>query len=1342
LSAAPSLPPDFRGPEQAPPQEPPRRPLWKKLLIGAGILLAVVVLLVVIGIEFVLHSSSAHNYILKTANEKGSQALATNLQVGNYGLSFSGISPTLDLYDVTIAGAAPYATPPLLRVDHMQVGVRVVSILSRKWYLSDVVVNRPVVHVFVDKQGNTNLPKPKSSGGRSNTNIFDLAIRRAVLDRGEIYYNDRKSVVTADLHDLDFQSSYDPAPRYFGKISYSNGHLQMSTFNTIGHDFSAGFEYAPDKFTLRNATLHTGSSHITVNALVRNFANPTANAEYDARLDAGEFRTVLKNPTLPAGLIDLNGKLQYVSRPNQPFLQVLELDGTLASKQLQVITSGVRGVVQNVGARYSLKNGDVDVKNMHANVLGGDLNGTLAMRNIAAGAAKSHLAATLRNVSLAGLKTMVQSPALKQVALIGNLNADADATWGKTLDDLSAHANASVNANVAPSQAGGTSVPMDAVIHASYSAPSKIVTLANSYVRMPQTSLNLNGTVSDHSSLEVRLQANDLHQLEAIGAMFQTKPAALGLYGTASFNGTVTGSTSAPRLTGQLHAANLRVRGSSWRLLRTNVDVSPTQSALHNGELDPMQRGRITFNLRAGLQNWSFTDSSPFEVALNVNQLNVQNLVQAAGSTVPVSGTLNVDVQAHGSRLNPVGNGAIELSQAEISGEPIQSATLRFQGTGDTVHTELALRLPAGQANGAVDYFPKQHAYDANLRANNIRLEQLQTVKANNLQLTGVLNLTASGRGTIDNPLLVARAEIPSLTIQNQSMKGLTLQTNVANHVANVALDSQVIDTNIRGRATVQLRGDYETTATLDTQPIPFAPLVAAYAPAQAGQLTGQTELHATLRGPLKRKESVEAHLTIPILQANYQNAVRIAAPQPIHADYMNGVLTLQRSALRGTGTDLQFQGRVPVLDKNAPVALLLQGTLDLRLAQILNPDIVSSGQLQFDIDSFGQFSDPNVQGQVRIVNAAFATGDAPLGLRNGNGLLTLTRNRLDIATFKGQVGGGNISARGGVIYRPTIGFDLAVSADNIRLLYPAGVRSGIAANIVMTGTPDTAYLRGTVDLDQLSFTPDFDLMDMMGQFGGTTSPPPSRGFTNNLQLQLALRSPQGINLSSRELSLAGGLNLQVRGTAAQPVILGRVNLTSGDLIFRGNRYLLQGATLDFINPATTQPVVNAALDTTIQQYNIAMRFEGPVDKMRTSYTSDPALPPADIINLLAFGKTTEASAANPNPPGNLGAESMIAGAVAGQVTNRLQKVAGISQLSIDPTLGGSGSSGQQNPGATITLQQRVTSKIFVTFSTDVTSTNRQVIQLEYRKSPRFSFSGTRDQNGGFAVDTKIRKKW
>ena len=89
------------------------------------------------------------------------------------------------------------------------------------------------------------------------------------------------------------------------------------------------------------------------------------------------------------------------------------------------------------------------------------------------------------------------------------------------------------------------------------------------------------------------------------------------------------------------------------------------------------------------------------------------------------------------------------------------------------------------------------------------------------------------------------------------------------------------------------------------------------------------------------------------------------------------------------------------------------------------------------------------------------------------------------------------------------------------------------------------------------------------------------------------------------------------------------------------------------------------------------------------------------------------------------------------QVSTQLEKFAGISQVSLDPVLPGN----QQNAGAKITVQQRVTGNLFVTFSTDTVS-QRQAIKMEYQVSPKVSMSGVRDQNGGFAVDLRVRKSW
>jgi translocation and assembly module TamB len=151
------------------------------------------------------------------------------------------------------------------------------------------------------------------------------------------------------------------------------------------------------------------------------------------------------------------------------------------------------------------------------------------------------------------------------------------------------------------------------------------------------------------------------------------------------------------------------------------------------------------------------------------------------------------------------------------------------------------------------------------------------------------------------------------------------------------------------------------------------------------------------------------------------------------------------------------------------------------------------------------------------------------------------------------------------------------------------------------------------------------------------------------------------------------------------------------------------------------------------------MLFRGTLDRIRTTYTSEPPLPPSDIINLLVFGKTSQAQAQTATPTfGTLGAESMIASSVSNQVTSRLEKIAGISQLSVDPILGGA----SRDPSARITIQQRITADLFVTYATDATSTQRQVIKVDYQYTPRVAISGTRDQNGGFAFDVRIRKSW
>ena len=1309
--------------------------LWKAAAWVGGILITLL-LIAGLAVTILLHSARFHHYVLSTVEQKASESIGTKVQLQNFALNLSNLS--LDLYGLTVAGASPYPDPPLLQVAHGEVGVRIVSVLHRKWYLDSLVIDQPVVRVFTDAHGVSNIPTIKSSGSSSSkTSLFDLGIRHAVLDRGAVYYNDRQSVLSADLRNVDFRASFDSLlQKYSGKLSYTDGHLQSGTFKPIPHNLDAEFDATPTTFHLAQARLTSETSQVVLNATLQDYSHPQVQGNYVATLDGSQFRRILENPSVPVGFIRASGSVQYQEIANRTPLDTVLIKGDLSSQQLNIQTPTVRSQVRNIAAHYVLENGDATLEDFRASLLGGELTANGKMSSID-GNAHSKFNAGLRGIQLAALNGAMKSSALpKGVSLGGVLNADANASWGKTFDDVIAHADATVHGKVSGQ---GKDVPIESGLHGNYTGKGQELALKQSFLRTPQSTLTMNGVVSRRSSLDLKFQSNNLSELETVADVFRAPGPPLGLAGTALFQGTVRGSTSDPHLTGQLTASNFHFKGTEWRVLRTNVDVNQSMASLQHADLEPASHGKITFDASTGLHKWAFTGASPLEVDLKASQLDVQDLVKLSGQQVPVTGTLAANVKMHGTELSPIGQGNVSLTHVTAYDQPVTSATLNFDGTGEEVHGDLGVELPAGSLKSKVSVRPRQKSYNAQLTATGIRLEQLQAIKAQNINAKGVVSVKANGAGTFDNPQLDATLQIPQIDIQDQKIADVNLQMNVANHLATANLTSAAVGTTIKANAKVGLTGDYPADATLDTQTIPLQPIFAIYAPEQADDLTGQTELHATLHGPLKNKNLLEAHVTIPTLKLAYSNTIQLAETSPIHVDYKDTKITLQRSGLKGTDTDLQFQGSMSTT-KGAPVSLLLLGTVNLHLAQAFAPDIRSSGELKFNINSSGATDSPDVGGQVEIVDANFASGDLPVGLQHGNGVLTLTKDRLNITKFEGTVGGGAVTAQGGVAYRPSVQFDLGLSAKGVRALYPQGVRETVNADIRLAGSTDNAVLGGQVRLADLSFTPAFDLNSFIDQFSGGVSAPATPGLAQSIQLNLGVTSENNINLVSRTLSINGSANLRVRGTAAEPVILGRVNLDGGDIILNGDRFVLNGGTIEFVNPSETQPVVNLALNTTIQQYNISMRFNGPVDQLRTNYSSDPSLPAADIINLLAFGSTTEASANSPSLPANQQAASLVASQVSSQVTSRISKVAGISQLSINPVLAGGTSQGP--PGANITIQQRVTGNLFVTFSSNVASTQNETIQGQYQISPRVAVSATRDQNGGVAFDTLIKKTW
>jgi translocation and assembly module TamB len=818
---------------------------------------------------------------------------------------------------------------------------------------------------------------------------------------------------------------------------------------------------------------------------------------------------------------------------------------------------------------------------------------------------------------------------------------------------------------------------------------------------------------------------------------FSAKAASLPLIsGSAKLDATVHGSFQKPKVSGHLSAQNLRVQGSEWKSAAFSVTASSSQIAISRGVLISATRGRATFDSTIALRNWSYLPSDSIHANLSAQQLSLTDLERLAHVQYPVSGDLSANLSLNGSQLNPSGSGSITLTNARAYDEPIQTLALKFEGSDGTITSRLRVAATAGEANASLRYTPRTRSYKVALDAPAIVLQKLHTLQEKNQDLQGTLSATANGVGTLDDPQLTADIRIPKLDMRQGSIGALRAQANVARKHATFTLNSQVAEASIRARGDVDLTGDYQASASVDTSPVPLYTLLASFSNTVPQGFQGQTEFHATLKGPLKDKARLEAHITIPTLTASYQQ-LQIAAAGPIHADYANSIVTLEPTEIRGTGTSLRIQGKIPLQGSSAP-SLTAQGTLDVRVLSILRPDLKGSGTVSLDLHASGSRQSPSVQGRVQLKNIALITADEPIGVEKLNGTLEVNNDRVQIATMNGDVGGGNMSLGGSIAFRPSLQFNLALQGTSIRVRYPQGLRTLLDGNLTFSGDMQASSLNGQILIDSLSFTPDFDVASFSDQFSSNAAIPAQPGFADTVQLAIGVQSKSNLSARSSQVSLEGDVLLRASGTAANPVITGRTDLTSGELFYRSNRYQLQRGIITFNDPDRINPNLDVSVKTEVEQYNLTITLRGPLDRLTTSYVSDPPLATADIINLIAFGKTTSESASSSSQSTDSMIASGATSAIGSGLSSGIQKFAGLSSLQINPLLGGN----SQNPSAQIALQQRVTRNLLFTFSTDVSQPGEELVQGEYQINKRWSVSVTRDQVGGVSVDGRLHTKF
>jgi translocation and assembly module TamB len=250
-----------------------------------------------------------------------------------------------------------------------------------------------------------------------------------------------------------------------------------------------------------------------------------------------------------------------------------------------------------------------------------------------------------------------------------------------------------------------------------------------------------------------------------------------------------------------------------------------------------------------------------------------------------------------------------------------------------------------------------------------------------------------------------------------------------------------------------------------------------------------------------------------------------------------------------------------------------------------------------------------------------------------------------------------------------------------------------------------------------------------------------------NMKLDVRVRTSSGMAVqASLAENLQADADLRIRGTAAQPGVLGRVTVSEGQLVFFGSEYTVDTGTISFYNPVRIEPILDVSLETESQGVTVTVRVTGPIDNMKLSYTSDPPLQFQEIVALLAAGSTPTSDptilANSPAQPSQglqqMGESAILGKALADPVASRLQRVFGLTQFKIDPAF----TTGTSIPTASLTLQQRITNNLTFTYVSAVNDPNSTIIKIEWAFNPRYSAVATRDQNGIFSINFFYKRQF
>lgn len=754
-----------------------------------------------------------------------------------------------------------------------------------------------------------------------------------------------------------------------------------------------------------------------------------------------------------------------------------------------------------------------------------------------------------------------------------------------------------------------------------------------------------------------------------------------------------------------------------------------------NGRLDWLPgEGNLRFDLDVGAEMFPVAEIAEF---LELGE------VPLAGD---LTGTLHIDgpVETLG------GAGSVTLRNGSIAGEPIDEgiADLRFvQGELDVRHFEV--RAPAGIVIGQASFDFESKEFSYVLEPTMIDLSKIEALSESDV-VAGIVSLTSSGAGTVDSPEIVVDAEL-----RDGSILGTPIPVEASHprlyfalREGNMVVRGSALDTlTITGEG--RISNDKQLSGEVSIVVSEIERLMSVLRPAQDLELRGGVAVNLTLGGSIESVEAVEVSGSITQMDLEV-GGEKLQAREAIRFALSDGRIVLDSVKLSLKNNDFVVDGFVGVTGTQE-LGLSVRGDVRLALVELVLGDVDTRGALTVQVDIEGSLSSPRLRGTAELRDASIKLAAFPQLISNIDGSFVLRGDRVEINSLRASLGGGSIIAGGFVTLqglRPGR-LRIKVQGEDVTIRTIEGVSLTTTFDLLLSGDLERQQIRGDVILTRGVYYEDFDLTQLILQKvleRQVLVPTVAATWQDDVSLRINVAAADTLAIQNNVADIKAGAELEIVGSFAKPVILGRVTLDEGGTFkFQDIDYRILQGTVSFQNPFRNDPYFDVTAEGVlksrgqslgeIEEYELTVNLTGTLDRIVPNISSDPPVGDLTLLTLLSgqVGGTAGLAGRSFSETGTALVLSQVGEAIGGKILPFADAVR-------FDTIGESGF----NP--TVTFEKQVSDEVFVIVIYDTASAeNVEIIQWQATGDWVLQFTRNSEQTNTYvinAIDARFRRRF